>query len=157
MSQTQFNYIIEPFCKKIKDLVYFLINEMISNNPTFTYNHIENIIFIGGCSRIPYFKTLFKNIFHSECLIINDIIDPDQTVSIGAAYQGAIINGLLDDKEPDILLLDVVSLSLGVETKGGIMVPIVSRNTTLPVTRTRIFTNEISFENTININIYELY
>jgi molecular chaperone DnaK (HSP70) len=155
LSQVQFNYIIEPFCKKIKDLVYFLINEMISNNPTFTYNHIENIIFIGGCSRIPYFKTLFKQIFHSEYLIINDTIDPDQTVSIGATYQGSIINGLLDDKEPDILLLDVVSLSLGVETKGGIMIPIVSRNTTLPVTRSRTFTNEISFENTININIYQ--
>lgn len=155
LSQAQFNYIIEPFCKKIKDLVYFLIDEMINCNPTFTYNHIENIIFIGGTSRIPYFKTLFKQIFHSEYLVINDIIDPDQTVSIGASHQGAIINRLLDDNEPDILLLDVVSLSLGVETKGGIMVPVVSRNTTLPVTRTRTFTNEISFENTININVYQ--
>ena len=155
LSQSQFNYIIEPFCKKIKDLVYFLIDEMISNNPTFTYNHIENIIFIGGTSRIPYFKTLFKQIFHSKYLIINNTIDPDQTVSIGAAHQGSIINDLLDNNKTDILLLDVVSLSLGIETKGGIMVPIVSRNTTLPITRTRTFTNEISFENTININVYQ--
>lgn len=153
ISQSQFNSILKPFCKKIKDLVYFLINEIIINNPTFTYNNINNIIFIGGTSKIPYFKTLFKEIFDNPKLVINNTIDPDQTVSIGASYQGAILNNL--DKNIDFLLLDVTSLSLGIETIGGIMIPIISRNTTLPITRTRSFTNEITINNTITINVYQ--
>jgi molecular chaperone DnaK (HSP70) len=151
-SINQFLEILKPFCKKIKDLVYFLIDEMISKDPLFNYSKVSKVIFIGGTSRIPYFITLFKQIF-GEHIFINNTINPDHTVSIGACIQGMLLSD--DNNLQDILLLDAVTLSLGVEIDNGIMSPVISRNTILPVSRTRTFTNDTSFDNIIIINVYQ--
>jgi molecular chaperone DnaK (HSP70) len=121
---------------------------------TFNYSKINSIIFVGGTSRIPYFKSLFQNIFPNA--LINNTIDPDQTISIGASIQGALLKDLLDENTGgDTLLLDILPLSIGIETIGGIMTPIISRHTPLPISRTQIFTNSDSFEECIIINIYQ--
>ena len=154
ITQTQFIEINREFFAKIKNLIYYVLDDYISKHPEFEYNQIESVIFVGATTKIPYFKNIFNEILPN--IHINNTIDPDQTVSIGAAIQGALINNLIDTEQGgDILLMDVIPLSIGIETIGGIMTPIISRNNLIPVSRTKQFTNSDSFDDTIVINIYQ--
>jgi molecular chaperone DnaK (HSP70) len=158
ISQSQFNEINSDFYRKIRNLIYHVLDDYIQktniSNHNFDYSKIHSIIFVGGTSKIPYFKTMFQDIFPKA--IINNTIDPDQTISIGASIQGALLKDLIDeDNGGDTLLMDIVPLSIGIETIGGIMTPIISRNTLLPVSRTQIFANSEGYEDTITINIYQ--
>ena len=150
ITRTQLMDISRPFFKKIKELIYCLMNEIKSSSPSCK---IDKIIFMGGTTRTPYFKSLFRDILGPD-IIIHDTIDPDLTVSFGASLYGALLSQSLGD-EDDILLLDIIPLSLGIETLGGIMTPIVSRNSLLPVSKTHTFTNSHDFEDTITISIYQ--
>lgn len=154
ISQSQFNDINKEFYHKIRNLIYYVLDDYIQKTNTFDYSKINSVIFVGGTSRIPYFKSLFQEILpHAK---INNTIDPDQTISIGASIQGALLKDLIDeDAGGDTLLLDIVPLSIGIETIGGIMTPIISRNTPLPISRSQTFTNSESYEDTIIINIYQ--
>ena len=154
ITQTQFNEINKEFYSKIKNLIYYVLDDYISKNNDFNYSKINSIIFVGGTTRIPYFKTLFQNIFPNA--YINNTIDPDQTISIGASIQGALLKNLIDqDSGGDTLLMDILPLSIGIETIGGIMTPIISRNSMIPISRTQQFTNSDSFEKIITINVYQ--
>ena len=146
MSQNKFLDLSKLFFDKIKKLINVIIGD--------TKEQIHKVIFIGGTTRIPYIKQIFKEILGKDIPICSDI-DPDQTVSIGATTQGALLQNLFENSDiSETLLLDIIPLSIGIETLGGIMVPIVSRNTCIPVTRTREFTNTNS-DNQIDINIYQ--
>lgn len=158
ISQSQFDEINREFYHKIRNLIYYVLDEYIQktnvSNHNFDYSKINSVIFVGGTSRIPYFKTLFEDILPKAK--INNIIDPDQTISIGAAIQGALLKELIDeDSGGDTLLMDIMPLSIGIETVGGIMTPIISRNSLLPVSRTQTFFNSHGFEESITINIYQ--
>lgn len=154
ITQSQFDEINKHTYQKIRNMIYCVLDEYMQKCNTFNYSKINSIILVGGTSRIPYFKYLFQTIFPNA--LINNIIDPDQTISIGASIQGALLKDLLDESTGrDTLLLDIIPLSIGVETIGGIMTPIISRNTPLPISRTQTFTNSNSFEECIIINIYQ--
>jgi molecular chaperone DnaK (HSP70) len=154
ITQAQFNEINKNTYQKIRNLIYCVLDEYMQKCNTFNYSKINSVIFVGGTSQIPYFKSLFQSIFPNA--IINNTIDPDQTISIGASIQGALLKDLLDESNgKDTLLLDIIPLSIGIETIGGIMTPIISRNTPLPISRTQTFTNSNSFEECIIINIYQ--
>lgn len=154
ITQSQFNEINKMTYQKIRNLIYYVLDEYMQKISTFNYSKINSIIFVGGTTRIPYFKSLFQSIFPSA--LINNTIDPDQTISIGASIQGALLKDLLDENTGgDTLLLDIIPLSIGIETVGGIMTPIISKNTPLPISRTQTFTNSDSFEDCIIINIYQ--
>jgi len=148
LSRLKFQDISKDFFNKIKILIRLIKNEI--NN-----NVINKVIFVGGTTRIPYFKQIFKEII-GDVEICNNI-DPDQTVSLGAAAQGALLLNLFEpnNKFSETLLLDIIPLSIGIETMGGIMVPIVSRNTVIPTTRTREFTNSSSSDPEIDVNVYQ--
>ena len=154
ISQSQFNELNSEFYRKVRNLIFHVLDDYIQKTRDFEYSKINSIIFVGGTSKIPYFQTLFQDIFPQA--VINNTIDPDQTISIGASIQGALLKDLIDeDNGGDTLLMDIVPLSIGIETVGGIMTPIISRNTLLPVSRTQIFVNSEGYEDTITINIYQ--
>lgn len=154
LTQTQFNDINKQFFTKVQNLVYYVLDDFISKNRDFEYSLIKTIIFVGATTRIPYFKKLFGDIFRTA--YINTSVDPDQSVSIGACIQGALIKGFISDADGgDALLMDIIPLSIGVETLGGIMAPIISRNNLIPVSRTQKFTNSVGYEDIISINIYQ--
>jgi molecular chaperone DnaK (HSP70) len=155
ISKYQFLEIARPFFNKIKKLILNLVGNSVSEHILTTLSNIKSIIFVGGSTRIPYFKTICKEIFGNDT-IINDTVDPDQIISIGAAIQGALLNNLMeDDNFGESLFIDIVPLSIGIEIQNGINVPIISRNTPIPVTRTREFTNSDNNETEIEISIYQ--
>lgn len=142
ISRIKFLDITRPFFNKIQDLY----NKLITHS-----DQISKIIFVGGLTRIPHLKTLFP----SDIPIMNKI-DPDKTVSIGAAIYGALLNGLFDEEESfnQTILMDIIPLSIGVETICGIMAPIISKNSVIPLTRSKFFTNSDS-DSTIDINVFQ--
>jgi molecular chaperone DnaK len=118
------------------------------------YNDIDTVLLTGGSTRMIQVKELIKDKFGKVPL---DTIDPDESVALGAAIQGAI----LDDKSydgtivEDIVLLDVIPLSLGLEVQGGLFEPVIKKNTTIPVKRSREFTTYQDSQTKVNINIYQ--
>ena len=92
-------------------------------------NQIENIIFVGGSSKIPILQNLMKNIFEKSKIL--SIINPDEVVAIGAGIIGAQLNG--DESLENLKLFDVTSLSLGTNIEGGIMDIIIPKNSQFPI------------------------
>ena len=109
---------------------------------------IDEVILVGGQTRMPKVQETVKNIFNKEA---NKGVNPDEVVAIGAAIQAGILKG--DVK--DVLLLDVTPLSLGIETLGGVSTRLIDRNTTVPTTKSQIFSTAADNQNAVDINILQ--
>ena len=114
----------------------------------FTIDEIDEVILVGGSSRIPLVQETVKKLFQKEP---NRSINPDEAVAIGAAVQGGIIGG--DVK--DVLLLDVTPLSLGIETEGSIMTVLIERNTTIPTKKSQVFSTAAENQTAVTINVLQ--
>ena len=109
---------------------------------------IDEVILVGGMTRMPKVQEKVKAIFGKDP---HKGVNPDEVVAIGAAIQGGVLKG----EVKDVLLLDVTPLSLGIETKGGVMTKIIERNTTIPVRRAEVFTTAEDNQPSVMIQVYQ--
>ncbi len=111
-------------------------------------NEINEVVLVGGSTRIPAVQQLVKEYTGKEP---NQSVNPDEVVAVGAAVQAGVLAG----EVKDIVLLDVTPLTLGIETMGGVMTPLVPRNTTIPVSKSQVFSTAENNQTAVDINVLQ--
>jgi molecular chaperone DnaK len=109
---------------------------------------IDEVIMVGGQTRMPKIQETVKELFGQD---LNKSVNPDEVVAVGAAIQAAVISG----EVKDVLLLDVTPLTLGIETMGGVMTPLIDRNTTIPTEKSKIFSTAADNQTQVEIHVLQ--
>lgn len=145
LTRAKFEQMSENLIKRIIDKCKSCLKKSKLN-----ISNIDEIILVGGSTRIPAVQNAIEKLFGKTP---NKTVNPDEAVACGAAIQGAILSG--DSNMGDILLLDVTPLSLGIETMGGVFTKLVEANTTIPVSKTEIFTTAVDNQPSVEIKVLQ--
>jgi molecular chaperone DnaK len=109
---------------------------------------IDEVVLVGGSTRIPKVQKLVKDIFGKDP---HKGVNPDEVVAVGAAIQGSVLAG----ERKDVLLLDVTPLTLGIETEGGVMTPLVEKNTTVPTEKKQVFSTAADSQTAVTVRVFQ--
>ncbi len=143
LSRAKFEQLIDDLVQRTK-----VPCETAMKDAGISSSEIDEVILVGGSTRIPMVQELVKNLFGKEP---HKGVNPDEVVAIGAAIQGGVLTG--DVK--DVLLLDVTPLSLGIETLGGVMTKLIDANTTIPTKKSEVFSTAADNQPSVEINVLQ--
>ncbi len=143
ITRAQFEELVDPLIARCRKPVLQALKDA-----KFSPSDIDEIVLVGGSTRVPKVQEVVKAIFGKEP---HRGVNPDEVVAIGAAIQGSVLSG---DRK-DVLLLDVTPLTLGIETEGGIMTALVERNTTIPVEKTNTFSTAADGQSAVTVRVFQ--
>ena len=144
VSQAKFEEICDSLFERIKQPVLTALKD--ANLST---GDIDEVVLVGGSTRIPKVQEIAKELFGKEP---NKSINPDEVVALGAAIQGGVLDSGGDS---DVLLLDVTPLSLGIETMGGVMTKLIEKNTTIPTSKSQVFSTAADNQPSVTIHVLQ--
>jgi molecular chaperone DnaK len=143
LTRSKFEQLAEPILKKLLPPV-----EQAIKDAGISAKDIEEIVLVGGSTRIPKVQEMVKDFFGKEP---NKSVNPDEVVALGAAVQAGVLGG----EKTDILLLDVTPLSLGIETLGGVATPMIQKNTTIPTRKSEIFSTASDNQTSVEVHVLQ--
>jgi molecular chaperone DnaK len=145
LTRAQFESLIADLLKRVRTPV-----EQALKDAKLDASKIDEVILVGGSTRVPAVKALVKSLLNKEP---NESVNPDEAVALGAAVQAGILSG--DSSIGDIVLVDVTPLTLGVEVKGGMIAPMITRNTAIPAKKTETYTTAENNQPGVEINVLQ--
>jgi molecular chaperone DnaK len=143
ITRSTFEQLIDPLVDRCRKPVMQALQDA-----KLSPSDIDEIVLVGGSTRVPKVREMVKEIFGKDP---HQGVNPDEVVAIGAAIQGSVLAG---DRK-DVLLLDVTPLTLGIETEGGIMTPLVERNTTIPAEKKNIFSTAADNQTAVTVRVFQ--
>jgi molecular chaperone DnaK len=143
LTRSKFEQLVDPILKRLMPPV-----EQAIKDAGLEAKNIEEIVLVGGSTRIPKVQEMVKNFFGKDP---NKTVNPDEVVALGAAVQAGVLGG----EKTDILLLDVTPLSLGIETLGGVMTPMIQKNTTIPTRKSEIFSTASDNQTSVEVHVLQ--
>jgi heat shock protein 1/8 len=142
----------ESLCSKIFKSALEPVEKVLKDSKK-AKSEIDEIVLVGGSTRIPKIQELLSEFFNGKVLC--NSVNPDEAVAYGAAVQAAVLNGSDKELNTDILLIDVTPLSLGIETAGEVMTNIIDRNSTIPCQKQKTFSTYANNQPAVTIKVYE--
>jgi molecular chaperone DnaK len=143
ISRSKFEELVDPLVERCRKPVMQALQDA-----KLQPSQIDEVVLVGGSTRVPKVQALVKGIFQKEP---HKGVNPDEVVAVGAAIQGSVLAG----ERKDVLLLDVTPLTLGIETEGGVMTPLVEKNTTVPTEKEQVFSTAADNQTGVTVRVFQ--